>query len=286
MIMAFHTTLLIPHRFNAYLRLTRARAGRSSALSSAIAPAAISSKSGRSGARSRCGAMPMSPNGPSDAPSWLRIPAGRCFAPRKRKSIGSEFERLFKPAPFMPVKNFTSADEFVEMRVCRSHTGVPNRFLEIYAAEGLPVQLRHLGNCIGYFRSVDGRVDELLHLGAMPISTIGSSDARRYSPTGFQGVPGERRAALFAAGHSSAKLFLAPLCDPRQRCDIGAAQGNRGAYARHSASASRATSARREAREVISWYRFSELNRCRRAALRAAAVFWLRIASKIATCSV
>ena len=42
----------------------------------------------------------------------------------------------------------------------------------------------------------------------------------------------------------------------------------------------------REAREVISWYRFSELNRCRRAALRAAAVFWLRIASKIATCSV
>jgi hypothetical protein len=164
MIMAFHTTLLMPQRFNAYLRLTRARAGRSSALSSAIAPAAISSKSGRSGARSRCGAMPMSPNGPSGAPSWLRIPAGRCFAPRKRKSIGSEFERLFKPAPFMPVKNFTSADEFVEMRVCRSHTGVLNRFLEIYAAEGLPVQLRHLGNCIGYFRSVDGRVDEVLHL--------------------------------------------------------------------------------------------------------------------------
>ena len=64
----------------------------------------------------------------------------------------------------------------------------------------------------------------------------------------------KRRAALLAAGqfHSSAKLFLAPFSDPRQRCEIGAAPCNRGAYARHSASASRATSARREAREVIS----------------------------------
>ena len=34
--------------------------------------------------------------------------------------------------------------------------------------------------------------------------------------------------------------------------DASAARRNRGAYARHSASASRATSARREAREVIS----------------------------------
>jgi hypothetical protein len=88
----------------------------------------------------------------------------KAFRAAQAESIGSEFERLFKPAPFMPVKNLTTADEFVEMRVYRSHTGVLNRFLEIYAAEGLPVQLRHLGNCIGYFRSVDDRVDEVLHL--------------------------------------------------------------------------------------------------------------------------
>ena len=64
----------------------------------------------------------------------------------------------------MPVKNLTSADDFVEMRIYRSHPGVLDRFFEIYAAEGLPAQLAHLGNCIGYFRSVDGRVDEVVHL--------------------------------------------------------------------------------------------------------------------------
>jgi hypothetical protein len=75
----------------------------------------------------------------------------KAFRAAQAESIGSEFERLFKPAPFMPVKNLTTADEFVEMRVYRSHTGVLNRFLEIYAAEGLPVQFRDLGNCIGDF---------------------------------------------------------------------------------------------------------------------------------------
>ncbi len=105
----------------------------------------------------------MSRNGPIGAPSSPSIPVGGRFGLRK-ESIGSEFGRLFEPAPFMPVKNLTNADDFVEMRVYRSHTGVLDRFFEVYAAEGLPVQLGHLGNCIGYFRGVEGRVDEVVHL--------------------------------------------------------------------------------------------------------------------------
>ncbi len=64
----------------------------------------------------------------------------------------------------MPVKNLTNADDLVEMRVYRTHANALDHFLEIYAAEGLAIQLGHLGNCIGYFRSVAGRVDEILHL--------------------------------------------------------------------------------------------------------------------------
>jgi hypothetical protein len=61
----------------------------------------------------------------------------------------------------MPVENL--GDNLVEMRFYRSDTGVLDRFFGIHAAEGLPVQLGHLGNCIGYFRIVEGRVDEVVH---------------------------------------------------------------------------------------------------------------------------
>jgi NIPSNAP len=53
----------------------------------------------------------------------------------------------------------------------------------------------------------------------------------------------------------------------------------RGRGARQSASASRLTLARRSARALISWYRLRELDKCRRAAVRAAVVFWLWMAS-------
>jgi hypothetical protein len=88
----------------------------------------------------------------------------RAFRAATAHMIRSESDRLFQPAPFMPVKNVTDAADFVEMRIYRAHTGVLDRFFEIYTAEGLPVQLAHLGNCLGYFRSVDGRVDEVVHL--------------------------------------------------------------------------------------------------------------------------
>jgi hypothetical protein len=184
MIMAFHTTLLIPHRFNAYLEVygrglgDRARYRR---------------RLRRQLFRRNRAAAAHDPNvAPCRCREWterrakLAAHSGwKAFRAAQAESIGSEFERLFKPAPSIPVKNLTSADEFVEMRVYRSHTGVINRFLEIYAAEGLPVQLRHLGNCIGYFLGSTAASTRVLSciLRAMPISTIGSSDARRYSPT-------------------------------------------------------------------------------------------------------
>jgi len=78
--------------------------------------------------------------------------------------ILEEIERAYQPAPFMPVRNLTDANDFVEMRVYRSHSGALDRFFEIYEAEGLPIQISYLGNCIGYFRSIDGRIDEVVHL--------------------------------------------------------------------------------------------------------------------------
>jgi hypothetical protein len=88
----------------------------------------------------------------------------RTFRAATAHMIRGESDRLFQQAPFMPVKNVTDVADFVEMRIYRAHSGVLDRFFEIYAAEGLPVQLAHLGNCLGYFRSMDGHVDEVVHL--------------------------------------------------------------------------------------------------------------------------
>ncbi len=164
MIMAFHTTCLVPHRFSAYLE-AYARDGR--AIERAVIGDCAGSYFVEIGPQQRVIQMWRL----ADVAEWTErraelaaLAAWKAFRAAQAELIASEFERLFKSAPFMPVKNLTDADDFVEMRVYRAHTGVLDHFLEIYAAEGLKVQLRHLGNCVGYFRSVAGRVDEILHL--------------------------------------------------------------------------------------------------------------------------
>ena len=49
----------------------------------------------------------------------------------------------------------------------RTYTMVPGRlkaFLELYEAEGLPVQLRHLPRLIGYFVTEIGTQNQVVHL--------------------------------------------------------------------------------------------------------------------------
>ncbi len=49
----------------------------------------------------------------------------------------------------------------------RTYTMVPGRlgaFLELYQSEGLPIQLKHLGKPIGYFVTVVGTLNQVVHL--------------------------------------------------------------------------------------------------------------------------
>src|SRR5208337_4690835 len=207
MIMAFHTTCLIPHRFNAYLE-AYSREGW------AIERAVIGD----------CAGSYFVEIGPQqrviqiwrhvDATEWTERRAKlaahadwKAFRAAQAELISSEFERLFKPAPFMPVENLTHADDFVEMRVYRARTGVLDHFLEIYAAEGLSVQLGHLGNCIGYFRKrrrARGRGPASLGLCRSQRSDQAARGAIRRP--GLQGVPHQRRAALVRRTSSFVQL--------------------------------------------------------------------------------
>jgi hypothetical protein len=139
MITAFHTINLIPHRFNVYLE---AYAREGWAIERAVAGECAGSYFVEIGPQQRTIQMWRH----ADVAEWAerRAKLGahsgwKAFRAAQAESIGPEFERLFEPAPFMPVKNLTNANDFVEMRVYRA--GVLDRFFEIYAAEGLPVQL-------------------------------------------------------------------------------------------------------------------------------------------------
>ncbi len=49
----------------------------------------------------------------------------------------------------------------------RTYTMVPGRlkaFLTLYEAEGLPIQIRHLGRPIGYFTTETGTHNQVVHL--------------------------------------------------------------------------------------------------------------------------
>jgi hypothetical protein len=164
LITVFQTTSLIPHQFNVYLDLYE-REGW---------PVA------RETLGDCCGAYVVE-IGPQqrlvqmwryrDHSDWMdrrdRLidhPRWRAFRAGAIGLIREESEQAFKTAPFMPAKNLTDARDFVEMRRYASHPGALDRFLEIYAAEGFPVQIDYLGHCLGYFRSLDGPVDEVVHL--------------------------------------------------------------------------------------------------------------------------
>ncbi|MDP6705324.1 MAG: NIPSNAP family protein [Alphaproteobacteria bacterium] len=62
----------------------------------------------------------------------------------------------------------------------RTYTLKPNRvprYLEIFEAEGLPIQRRHLGNLIGFFVTTIGPVNQVVHLWGY--ADLGDMEARR-----------------------------------------------------------------------------------------------------------
>ncbi len=49
----------------------------------------------------------------------------------------------------------------------RTYTFHPRKipdFLEIYEREGLPIQLKHLGNLVGYFVTIVGPLNQVIHM--------------------------------------------------------------------------------------------------------------------------
>ena len=49
----------------------------------------------------------------------------------------------------------------------RIYTCLPNKlpaFVELYEKEGWPLQLKHLGNCVGWYTTVEGELNTVVHM--------------------------------------------------------------------------------------------------------------------------
>ncbi len=55
--------------------------------------------------------------------------------------------------------------------------GRDKEYLELFEREGLPVQLRHLGDPVGYFRTILGPLNQVVHL--WRFEDLADMDARR-----------------------------------------------------------------------------------------------------------
>ena len=52
----------------------------------------------------------------------------------------------------------------VDVRTYELQPGRLRDFLALYEKEGLPVQLKHLGNLVGYYTTEVGNVNEIVHM--------------------------------------------------------------------------------------------------------------------------
>jgi len=53
----------------------------------------------------------------------------------------------------------------IDHRTYTAHPGKLNDFLALYAEQGFPVQVSYLGNCIGWYTSMDiGELNQVVHL--------------------------------------------------------------------------------------------------------------------------
>jgi hypothetical protein len=88
--------------------------------------------------------------------AWLAKSAGTFMA---------QENRIMKPAPFWPMAGQPSASYGVmDFRLYTVQHGKLPDLMAVYRELGLPLQLKYLGNCVGYYQSDIGGLNQVLHL--------------------------------------------------------------------------------------------------------------------------
>lgn len=94
-------------------------------------------------------------------PEWM------AYLGQNKGSFIAQENRILKPAPFWPVPeaNRKGPANFADIRMYTARSGNLGAYFKLYEAEGLKVQLGHIGHCIGYFQSGEvGPSHQIIHI--------------------------------------------------------------------------------------------------------------------------
>ena len=94
-------------------------------------------------------------------------PAWQSYVTRAMQYFQSQENRILRPTPFWPRKREGGlVPGIVDLRIYTFHAGKLPAFFRLYENEGMATQLKHLGNCLGFYASDIGGQNQIVHLWA------------------------------------------------------------------------------------------------------------------------
>ena len=92
-------------------------------------------------------------------------PAWQAWQAKGQGRFVSQTNNIMKPAPFWPIQGQPAGPYgLVDFRLYTAFHGKLGEFMKVYQTKGLETQIKHLGNCIGWYQSDIGGINQVLHL--------------------------------------------------------------------------------------------------------------------------
>ena len=92
-------------------------------------------------------------------------PAWTDYRARGAAYLLRQENRILRSAPFFPMANEGRGPwPCVDFRCYDAHPGKLGAFMKLYEGEGMATQMRHLGNCVGWYFSDIGPQNQAVHL--------------------------------------------------------------------------------------------------------------------------
>ena len=92
-------------------------------------------------------------------------PEWNTYRAKSATFMSTQENKILRQAPYFPMKNegggpFTAID----YRTYTLYPGKVSTFFKLYESEGLTTQLKHLGNCLGFYQTDIGPQNQIVHL--------------------------------------------------------------------------------------------------------------------------
>ncbi|HEX6980397.1 MAG TPA: NIPSNAP family protein [Alphaproteobacteria bacterium] len=92
-------------------------------------------------------------------------PAWNAYRAKSAAFMQAQENRIVKPVPFWPIKGEGGTSfNCIDLRIYTLLPGKAATFFKLYENEGMATQVKHLGNCLGFYQSDIGAQNQIIHL--------------------------------------------------------------------------------------------------------------------------